>query len=143
MLWQIALVGVPTLTNSAQHLNITYSFVFLYGLWTIFKSEHVDPNAPSFEEVSVCGKHTTVQHMATNLGIHSQRLRQRQPNKKQVGSAEGQGEQRWRLVEDTFSHFGADGKVGSQQGPHSEAQREGNTDHGLETIDSCLDEVGI
>lgn len=79
----------------------------------------------------------------TNLDVDRQRLWQREPNKKQVSSAEGQGEQSRRLVEDTFSHSGADGKVGAQQRPHGEAQGEGNADHGLEMIDCCLDGVGI
>lgn len=86
---------------------------------------------------------STAQRFATNLDVNRQRLWQREPNKKQVKSAEGQGEQSRRLVEDTFSHFGADGKVGAQQRPHGEAQREGNADHGLETRDRCLHEVGI
>lgn len=79
----------------------------------------------------------------TNLDVDRQRLWQRQPNEKQVSGAEGQGEQSRRLVEDAFSHCGVDGEVGAQQRPHGKAQREGNADHGLETIDSCLDEAGI
>lgn len=82
------------------------------------------------------------QRFTTNLGVDRQRLWQREPNEKQVGSAEGQGEQSRRLVEDTFCHSGADGKVGSQQRPHGEAQREGDADHGLERIDCCFYKVG-
>lgn len=90
-------------------------------------------NTPLFG--GMCVTHGAAQRLSTNLDVDRQRLWQREPNEKQVSGAEGQGEQSRRLVEDTFSHSGAEGKVGAQQRPHGEAQGEGNADHGLETND--------
>lgn len=69
-----------------------------------------------------------------NLDVLWERLWQREPNKKQISNTEGQSEQSWSLVEDISCCSGADGKVGAHQRSNSEAQREGDADHGLVTI---------
>lgn len=75
--------------------------------------------------------HTHKNNLIANLYIHCERLRQHEPNEKQITNTEGQGKQRWSLVEDVSCCFRADGKVGTQQRSHSEAQREGDADHSL------------
>lgn len=69
-----------------------------------------------------------------NLDIIRERLWQHEPNKEQISSTEGQGEQSWSLEEDISCFFGAEGKVSAHQRPHSEAQGEGDADHSLAGI---------
>lgn len=71
-----------------------------------------------------------------NLDILCERLWQREPNEEQVSNTEGQGEQSRSLVEDISCCSGADGKVGTHQRSHGEAQGEGNADHSLVLIKS-------
>lgn len=75
-----------------------------------------------------------VECFIANLDIHCERLWQHEPNEKQITNTEGQGEQSRSLVEDISCRFGADGKVGTQQRSHGEAQREGYADHSLVVI---------
>lgn len=66
-----------------------------------------------------------------NLGFNCQGLWQHEPDEKQVSRTEGQREQSWTLEDYIIWGFGANGKVGTQQRPHGESQREGDANHGL------------